>query len=226
LRGKAEVESGGRALSVDGGLLMLEPPVPGPRTRALAVLLHGAGSGTDVPVLRALAARLRASGVEVGRLEQPYRVAGRRMPDRAERMDAVLRAAVAALRAAGPAARAPLPLLLAGRSMGSRIACRCARDLAAAGVLAFGFPLLPPGGRPSRGEELDRAGVPVLVVQGERDSFGVPGPAPDRTVHVVAGADHVLRPRKRDGRTEAECVAEAVDVGAGWLLGLLAPRSP
>ena len=101
-----------------------------------------------------------------------------------------------------------VPLALGGRSNGARVACRTAGDCGAAGVLALAFPLHPPG-RPERTRlpELDAAGVPTLVIQGERDPFGMPPPGPLREVVVVAGADHGL---KRDvatiGRTAAEWV--------------------
>jgi uncharacterized protein len=184
---------------------------------ATAVLLHGAGSGTDVPVLRELRALLVAGGVTVASVEMPYRVAGRRAPDRPARLDAVLRATVAEL-------GRPRPLVLAGRSMGSRVACRCATDVGAAGVLALGFPLTPPGARPSRLPELLATGVPVLVVQGDRDSFGLPAadPSRDLAVHVVPGADHSLRRRKSDPGTTEQAEAEAAEVGARWLLRRLA----
>ena len=211
-------------ICVDGGHLRVVPaPAGGPKVGdgplgdATAVLLHGAGSGTDTPVLVALADRLTAAGVRVARLEMPYRVAGRRAPDRPARLDAVLAAAVDAL-------GRPRRLVFAGASMGSRVAVRCARPLGARGVLALGFPLVPPGNRPSREPELRGAGVPVLVVQGSRDSFGIPvaDPAADIAVHVVTGADHSFRVRVKDGRPHAEVVAEAADVGSRWLLDRLA----
>ncbi len=199
------------SLEVDGGRVFL---VPAPRgSCGLVVLLHGAGSGTDVGVLSELAVRLPGIGVSVARLEMPYRVAGRRAPDRPARLDAVLRATLDML-------PQPRPVVLVGRSMGSRVACRCAASVAAVGVVAFGFPLDPPAAdRPSRLPELLGAGVPVLVVQGDRDAFGMPVPAPDRDieVHVLAGADHAMRTRRRDGRTEADVINEAATVGTEWI---------
>jgi uncharacterized protein len=201
--------------------LDLEPTAGCPR--AMVVLLHGAGSGTRTPVLADLAARLVAGGVTVARLEMPYRVAGKRPPDRPAVLDAVLREAAAALRSRAPAAR----LALAGASMGSRVACRCARDTGAVGVVALGFPLQPPGDRPSRAGELAGAGVDVLVVQGERDAFGRPAadPAAGRAVHVVAGADHSFKVRKADRRDPGEVVAEAAATAAAWLLARLDPAA-
>lgn len=204
-------------LSVDGGRLTVVPDLPERAgDRPVVVLLHGAGSGTDTPVLTRLAELLVAGGAVVGRLEMPYRVAGRRAPDRPARLDAVLLAAVGAL-------GSPPRLALAGASMGSRVAVRTARAAGARGVLALGFPLHPPGGRPSRQDELADAGVPVLVVQGERDPFGRPEPDQARgvEVHVVAGADHSFRTRRSDGRSVAEVADEAASLGARWLLGLL-----
>jgi predicted alpha/beta-hydrolase family hydrolase len=155
----------------------------------------------------------------------PYRVAGRRAPDRPARLDSVLGAAVAVL-------GRPRPLALAGASMGARVACRTAHAAGTVGVLALGFPLSPPGGadasrrrrEASRQGELAGAGVPVLVVQGERDAFGVPRPDPARGIelHIVAGADHSFRTRRMDGRTTEDAVAEAAATGGDWLLCRLA----
>ncbi|WP_243407045.1 alpha/beta family hydrolase [Frankia canadensis] len=205
--------------AVDGGRLRLVPRIG----TSTVLFLHGAGSGVDTPLFEALAAGLAAAGVRVGRLEMPYRVAGRRAPDRPARLDAVAVAAAEALAVAGP-------LALAGVSMGSRVAMRVATTVGARGVLALGFPLRPPGTtaagqpRPSRQGELDGAAVPVLVVQGDRDPFGCPRPDParDRRVHLVAGGDHSFRTRVRDGRPAGDAVAEAARVGAAFLLGVLA----
>nr|WP_250279243.1 alpha/beta family hydrolase [Frankia sp. Cppng1_Ct_nod] len=208
------------SLEVDGGRMFVVPAVGTPI--GLVVLLHGAGSGTDVGVLSELAARLPDAGVSVARLEMPYRVAGRRAPDRPARLDAVLRTAMGVL-------PHPRPVVLVGRSMGSRVACRCAREIGAVGVVAFGFPLFAPRGtlspgvpaadRPSRLPELLAAGVRVLVVQGDRDAFGMPDPDPARhiEVYVLHGADHAMRTRRRDGRTEADVINEASAVGADWI---------
>ena len=84
-----------------------------------------------------------------------------------------------------------------GRSSGARVACRTAAATGAAGVLCLAFPLHPPrraGGTPapSRQDELDLVGVDVLVVQGDRDPFGMPSSGPRRRIVPVAG-DHRLR---------------------------------
>jgi predicted alpha/beta-hydrolase family hydrolase len=86
-----------------------------------------------------------------------------------------------------------LPLVQCGRSNGARVACRTAPAVDAAGVIALAFPLHPPG-QPakSRDPELRGAGTSVLVINGDRDPFGVPGPDERTTVVVLAGETHSL----------------------------------
>jgi predicted alpha/beta-hydrolase family hydrolase len=162
------------------------------RTAALLILGHGAGGGVDAPDLRAVRDAALGEQIAVARVTQPYRVAGRRSPAPAVRLDEAWLAAVAAVRRRRGLAR--LAVVVGGRSSGARVACRTAATTGAVAVVALGFPLSPPG-RPlvSRLEELEQPRVPVLVVQGERDAFGVPPPAPGRRIVVVAGADHSLR---------------------------------
>jgi hypothetical protein len=126
------------------------------------------------------------AGIAVTLIEQPYRVAGRRSPAPAKQLDAAWLAVVEHL-------RTDVPLLTGGRSSGARVACRTAAEADAAGVLCLAFPVHPPG-RPekTRLPELDAVDVPVLVVQGERDPFGMPPDAPGRTVARVNG-DHGLK---------------------------------
>ena len=151
----------------------------------------------------------RAAGLSVVLVEQPYRVAGRRSPAPAHQLDAAWTAVIEHLRAGE---LRDLPLVVGGRSSGARVACRTAAATRAVGVLCLAFPLLPPqraGGKPaqSRLPELDAVTVPMLVVQGVRDPFGMPPAAEHRTVVQVAG-DHSLR-------TDLAAVGEAVRV---WLI--------
>ena len=162
--------------------------------RGLLVLGHGAGGGVTSRDLAATAALATSEGVSVVLVEQPYRVAGRRSPPPAPRLDAAWTAVVDSLRARWGW---ELPLVVGGRSSGARVACRTAAATGASGVLCLAFPLQPPQGkrlepRPSRLPELDGVTVPTLVVQGERDAFGIPPPSAYRMVVLVPG-DHGLR---------------------------------
>jgi uncharacterized protein len=173
------------------------------------VLGHGAGGGVGARDLSAASEAAVTSGFSVALVEQPYRVAGRRSPAPARQLDAAWTAVVAGLRA-GPLKR--IPLVTGGRSSGARVACRTAAELNAAGVLCLAFPVHPPGrpDAPSRQGELDAVQVPVLVVQGEKDPFGMPAPGPNRTVVTVKG-DHSLR-------SDLDAVRTAV---GEWLAQLL-----
>lgn len=159
--------------------------------RGVLMLGHGAGGGVQAPDLGAAVAAAHATGWSVALVEQAYRVAGRRAPAPARQLDTVWAEVAASLRAAP---QTPAALVVGGRSSGARVACRTARELGAVGVLCLAFPLQTPGrpDRPSRLPELDGAGVPTLVVQGEKDPFGMPPTAPGRTVAVVPG-DHSLK---------------------------------
>jgi predicted alpha/beta-hydrolase family hydrolase len=157
------------------------PPV------SVLVIGHGAGGAVDAPDILAVRAAATSAGVRVVQATQPYRVAGRRAAAPAPHLDEAWIAIVQFL------AVRKLPLILGGRSSGARVACRTATSLGAAGVLCLAFPLHPPG-RP----EKSRAGelppdVPTLVLNGDRDPFGVPDAGPQREVAVRPGATHDLR---------------------------------
>jgi uncharacterized protein len=179
---------------------------------AALVLGHGAGGGVTAPDLVAATEAARSEGVSVALVEQPYRVAGRRAPAPARQLDAAWAAVIDRLLAGELRG---LPLVVGGRSLGARVACRTAQATGAAGVLCLAFPLQPPrrsGGAPtqSRLPELDAVTVPTLIVQGERDRFGIPPATSLRTVVQVPG-DHSLR-------TDPDAVAAAV---RGWLPGVV-----
>jgi len=162
------------------------------RARGAVVLGHGAGGGVSAPDLAAARDAARDEGFAVALVEQPYHVAGRRSPAPARQLDAAWIAVVRHLRE-GPFAG--LPLVAGGRSLGARVACRTVAETEPIGVLCLAFPLRPPrrsGPATSRLPELDAVSVPVLVVQGDRDSFGVPPGSLTRTVVRVAG-DHGLK---------------------------------
>ncbi|HEY6638924.1 MAG TPA: alpha/beta family hydrolase, partial [Solirubrobacterales bacterium] len=146
----------------------------------------------------------------VALVEQPYRVAGRRSPASAKRLDEAWVAVIDHLR---EDQLEGLPLVVGGRSLGARVACRTVEMTDAAAVLCLAFPLIPPrrGDKPpqSRLPELEAVTVPVLVVQGESDRFGMPPEGPDRRVVRVAG-DHGLK-------VDTDAIAEAV---SAWLASL------
>lgn len=179
-------------------------------SRGAVVLGHGAGGGIGAPDLVAVTRAAQLERIDVVLVEQPYRVAGRRSPPPARHLDAAWVAVVEQLRTG---ALAGLPVVVGGRSSGARVACRTAEATGAVGVLCLAFPLQPPrrtGTAPSRIAELDAVTVPTLVVQGERDPFGMPPPGPHRTVVRVAG-DHSLRTG----------LGDAAAAAASWLVEVL-----
>jgi len=163
---------------------------PAAEPRAALVLGHGAGGGVSAPDLTVATEVALAEDISVALVEQPYRVAGRRSPAPAPQLDAAWVTVVDHLR---ENELAGLPLITGGRSLGARVACRTVRETGAVAILCLAFPVHPPG-RPdkTRLSELDAVEVPVLVVQGESDPFGMPPDAPNRTVARVRG-DHGLR---------------------------------
>jgi uncharacterized protein len=186
---------------------------PADEPRGALVLGHGAAGGVSSRDLVAVTDVARSEGVSVVLVEQPYRVAGRRSPAPARQLDAAWTAVVDHLLAGELRG---LPLVVGGRSLGARVACRTAEATGAVGVLCLAFPLQPPrrsGGAPppSRLHELDAVTVPMLVVQGARDRFGIPPATARRTVVQVPG-DHSLR-------TDLDAVAAAVRAGLPSLVG-------
>jgi uncharacterized protein len=177
--------------------------------RAALVLGHGAGGGVGARDLVAVTEVAVAEAVSVALVEQPYLVAGRRAPAPPGQLDTAWTAMVEHLRGAELEG---LPLIVGGRSLGARVACRTAAATQAVAVLCLAFPVHPPG-RPekSRLEELDAVTLPTLVVQGESDPFGMPPPAPNREVVRVAG-DHGLK-------KDLDAVAAAVEA---WLRRVVA----
>jgi len=180
------------------------------------VLGHGAGAGIDGPDLVAATEAAVAEGFSVALVEQPYRVAGRRSPAPAKRLDEAWIAVVEHLRGNDLAG---LPLIVGGRSLGARVACRTVEETGAVAVLCLAFPLLPPrrGEKPpqSRLPELEAVKLPVLIVQGESDRFGMPPEGPDRRVVKVRG-DHGLK-------AEPDAIGAAV---ADWLENLRLTAAP
>ncbi len=177
---------------------------------AALVLGHGAGGGVESPDLVAAKDAALAAGISVVLVEQPYRVAGRRSPAPAHQLDTAWTSVLAQLR---DDVLAGLPAMCGGRSSGARVACRTAPEVGAAAVLCFAFPVHPPGRgddpTKSRLSELDAVTVPTLVVQGERDPFGIPPEGPNRTVVLVPGT-HSLRSTAAIGAAVSEWLGSSV----------------
>lgn len=191
------------------------------RVIANLALGHGAGGGVESPDLRLVAQTMSAAGVRVGRFEQPWRIAGRRVAGPPSSLDAAWCAALPAFVVTS------LPLVVGGRSAGARVACRTGVAAAAEGVLALGFPLHPPR-KPdkSRVDELPR--LPVLVVQGDRDALGTAAEVtrsasvlPHVRVLTVPGADHSLRVAKRGPITQVEADEVIAIEVRRWILSIV-----
>lgn len=184
------------------------------RTPVATLLLgHGAGGGPEAVDLVALAKQLPRHGITVMRVEQPWRVAGKRIAPAPAILDEGLLAVADKL-------RTRTPLVLGGRSAGARSACRMAAKLGASGVLALSFPLHPPG-KPERSrlDELAAVTVPVLVLQGENDPFGRPDEFPGSTeLAVVPGGDHSLKVAKKGPITQEDALGLVVEATLEWMV--------
>jgi uncharacterized protein len=182
--------------------------------RGTLVLGHGAGGGIESADLVAVTSEAAGAGWRVIRVEQPWRVAGKRVATAPPRLDEAWTAVLDSLRATG---HLPGPLVLGGRSAGARVACRTAAEQGAAGVLALAFPLHPPG-RPekSRAAELTAVTVPLVVVQGETDAFGDPA-AVAAVLSGQAGASVYAVPGDHSLKKNVDVVAAAA---LSWLDGI------
>ena len=181
-------------ITTEGGAGLAELDGEGAAARFLLVLTHGSGGSAGTPDLLAAGDAARQLGWLVARVTQPYRVRGARAPGSPARQDAAWAEIVAALRKLTPG----VPVVQGGRSNGARVACRTAAAVDARAVIALAFPLSPPGRSPavSRAAELRaarEAGARVLVVNGDRDPFGIPDAQDADRVVVVPGETHALK---------------------------------
>lgn len=186
-------------IDTEGGAAQAELDGDGAAPRFLLVLTHGAGGSAAAPDLLAARDAALPLGGLVARVTQPYRVRGARAPGSPLRQDAAWAEVVAALRELAPG----VPLVQGGRSNGARVACRTAAAVGARAVIALAFPLRPPrrsalapGAATSRVAELHAAregGARVLVVNGDRDPFGIPAAQDADRVVVVPGETHALK---------------------------------
>ena len=184
---------------------------PAKDPKAALAMCHGAGVGVGSPDMVVATEVANEAGVSVALVEMPYLVAGRKSPQPATQLDVCFTTVIRELQA-DPLKG--LPLLVGGRSMGARVACRTAAKLDAAAVLCLAFPVRPPTRKgkppkPDRMDELDAVEVPVLVVQGDSDQFGQPTEGPKRTIASVPG-NHGLK-------KDLDAVRGAIEA---WLPGL------
>ncbi len=200
---------------------------PAASRRAVGMLLgHAAGSALNERLLVTVAGALAARGVASGTFNFAYRQAGRRVPDRADRLIRAFDDVLDAFEAQTEVPRT----VVGGRSLGGRIATMLAAAGRGDGALALAYPLCPGGRRPPdprRTAHWPRIAVPILFIHGDRDRW-CPVDALDHaryqhlsdtahSAHVVPGADHGLRVRARDARSAASVAAEIVDSIDGWL---------
>ncbi|MFE5031387.1 alpha/beta family hydrolase [Streptomyces sp. NPDC056683] len=187
------------------------------KARLLLAVGHGAGGGIEARDLQGIAAVLPEHGVTVALVEQPWRVAGRKLAPAPKTLDVGWRGVWPALAAPG------LPVVSGGRSAGARVACRTATELGAAAVLALSFPLHPPG-KPekSRAGELLGAGVPTLVVQGGNDPFGKPAEFPEGAYELVEVpyGDHGFAVPKKAEIAPEQAVTIITDAVVAWTASL------
>ena len=209
--------SGGLEVVTRHGPARAHTAEPAGTVHGTLIIGHGAGGGVESPDLVAVTTEAAGAGWRVVRVEQPWRVAGKRIAAAPPKLDEGWGAVLHHLRADGVLTG---PLVLGGRSAGARVACRTAAEHGAAGVLALAFPLHPPG-KPekSRAAELTGVAVPLVVVQGETDAFGGPAEVAaaltgrdGASVHAVPG-DHSLK-------RNVDVVAAAA---LSWLEKLLGP---
>jgi uncharacterized protein len=200
---------------------LLTPPK---NARWLLVLAHGAGAGMTHPFMENLSGKLAALGVATFRYQFPFMEQRRRVPDSPVVLTATVAAAVQAATEAAPG----LPLLAGGKSMGGRMTSQAAALHPLEGVrglVFFGFPLHPPN-RPGtkRADHLAKVTIPVLFLQGMRDTFAdlellrpiCAKLGPLATLHVIESADHSFHVLKSSKRTDAEILHELAENTASW----------
>ena len=202
-------------------MLLLDGPSTAEITIALA---HGAGAAMDSPFMLAIAQGLAAEGLRVARFEFPYmheRHFGRQPPpDRMPVLQRCYRAVIAELGGAKN-------LVLAGKSLGGRVASMLADEVGALGLVCLGYPFHPPG-KPAqlRTAHLAALKTPALIVQGSRDPFGTREEvgafqlSPAIRVHFVEDGDHSFAPRKKSGKSEEDALEEAVEAAVEFVRGL------
>jgi predicted alpha/beta-hydrolase family hydrolase len=177
-------------IETSGGPAHVELTIPEAGASFLVTATHGAGGTPDTADVVAVKDAAERLGAATALVTQPYRMRGARAPGSAPKQDqAWIELTGALLKLTGG-----VPLIQCGRSNGARVVCRTAQAVGATGAIALAFPLHPPGHpEKSRAGELAAAGVPVLVVNGDRDPFGIPEEEKENIrVMVLPGETHSL----------------------------------
>lgn len=191
-------------------------------SRALFVCAHGAGGHMADRGMDRLSKALRPRGFDLVRFNFPYREKGLARPDPMPVLKQCIEGVVARARSESNPSR----LLIGGRSMGGRAASMLAAEgFACDGLLLLAYPLHP-AGKPDklRTEHLPRIAVPVLCINGTRDTLCTRelmertlAPLGARwTMHWLEGADHSFHVLKSSARTDAEIYAEVGDATERW----------
>ena len=194
------------------------------KARWLLALAHGAGAGMTHPFLEKLARELADVGVATFRYQFPYMEQKRRVPD----SPAVATATVGSATRAAAKAAAALPLLAGGKSFGGRMSSQAASQQLLEGVhglVFFGFPLHPPN-KPGtkRAEHLAKVAIPMLFLQGTRDTLAdlsllkpiCLSLGSRAKLHVIESADHSFHVPKSSRRTDADVLRELAQTTASW----------
>jgi predicted alpha/beta-hydrolase family hydrolase len=199
--------------------------VDGPKAAAKTFLFaHGAGGPMDSPFMQRVAEGVAASGVRVIRFEFAYmqrrRETGKRGAPDPPRI--LMQSFHEAIEQAGGLSE----LVIGGKSMGGRIASMVADDAKVLGVVCLGYPFHPPNkAEKTRTKHLENLRTPTLILQGTRDSFGLPEEisayklSTAIRIEWIEDGDHSFKPRARSGRTETDNVGAAIAMVAEFIAG-------
>lgn len=188
------------------------------------ILAHGAGAAMDSPFMNALSALLLEQGISVLRFEFPYMAqrrvdAVRRPPNQMAVLQDAWRAVFQQMQV-----QAGGPIVLAGKSMGGRVASMLADELRPSALICYGYPFYP-ARQPEkpRTEHLRTLRTPTLIVQGERDALGkrevveTYSLSPAIEIEWLAHADHDLKPLLRSGFTHEHAMQHAAQRTAEFI---------
>lgn len=203
-------------------------PMPSPlierpaRPFARLLLAHGAGAGMQSDFMQWLSSALVAEGIEVWRFNFPYMQ--QQLAEQKKRppnpMPKLQQAFVEQIQQCPQ----DLPLYIGGKSMGGRVASMLAveANLPIQGVLAYGYPFHAPGKDQYRTDHFADLTSSLLILQGERDTFGNQSELADKhwpgvKLHWLADGDHSFKPRKKSGLTQAQLIAQAAAISRSWM---------